>query len=116
MKTTPTDLKCSSNVQEDAQAEALFNDTLKILGDFWVLRIIGALASGPLRYCEIERTLKNSNPVTLTNRLKKLEDHHYINRMAEVTDKQSVSYQLTSSGEAVLPIVTALKQFSQNHS
>lgn len=101
---------CNSTVAEDA-----FNNTLKVLGDFWVLRIIGALADHPQRFCELERTLKNSNPVTLTNRLKKLEEYNYVVRQAETNDKQSVSYALTPKGQAVLPIVESLKAFSSTH-
>ena len=113
---TPKDLtdpeadSCNSTAAEDS-----FNNTLKVLGDFWVLRIIGALAGSPQRFCELERTLKNSNPVTLTNRLKKLEEHEYVERTAESTDKQSVSYALTNKGQAVLPIVESIKAFSSTH-
>ncbi len=97
---------------DGAGAEEHFNETLRVLGDFWVLRVIGALETGPLRFCEIERILKNSNPVTLTNRLKKLEESHYISRITESLDKQSVSYELTQKGKASLPIIRALKNFS----
>lgn len=101
-----------TGVCDSIEAEAMLNDTLKVLGDFWTLRIIGALEAGPMRFCEIERKLQNSNPVTLTNRLKKLDEHGYITRHAEAVDKQSVSYELTARGQRVLPIVAALKDLS----
>ena len=107
----PTEDTCNSTAAEDS-----FNNTLKVLGDFWVLRIIGALADSPKRFCELERTLKNSNPVTLTNRLKKLEEYAYVIRNVEGADKQSVSYRLTKKGLDVLPIVNSLKDFSSEHS
>ena len=104
----------TQNLCNGAGAEEAFNETLRVLGDFWVLRVIGSLETGPLRFCEIERMLKNSNPVTLTNRLKKLEESGYISRTAEALDKQSVSYELTKKGKDALPVISALKNFSSN--
>lgn len=87
--------------------------TLKLLGDFWTLRIIEALEPGTLRYCEIQRALENVNPVTLTNRLQKLEYAGLVARMEEVIDKISVSYNLTPRGREALPILAALGTFSK---
>lgn len=115
MQDQPSTSKKPSQPHGDTCGEESFNDVLKLLGDFWVLRIIGTLEQGPLRFCEIERALVHSNPVTLTNRLKKLEDNTYISRQTEMLDKQSVSYELTPKGLAVLPIVSALRKFSLEH-
>lgn len=112
MNDNPALLKNQDHACGREDAEASFNNTLKILGDFWTLRIIGALESGPMRFCEIERTLQNSNPVTLTNRLKKLEKFSYVARSAETVDRQSVSYALTTKGEKVLPVVASLRDLS----
>lgn len=87
--------------------------TLKLFGDFWTLRIIETLQLGTLRYCEVQRALENVNPVTLTNRLQKLERVGLVARTEEVVDKISVSYSLTSRGKEALPILTALNAFSK---
>lgn len=87
--------------------------TLKLLGDFWTLRVIEALQEGELRYCEIQRALENVNPVTLTNRLQKLEYAGLLCRTEESIDKISVSYRLTTHGREALPILTALGTFSK---
>ncbi len=109
-------MKTEQDVCESPSSEELFNETLKVLGDFWVLRIVSALESSPQRFCELERTLKNSNPVTLTKKLKKLEESGYVIRQTESLDKQSVNYSLTDKGYATLPVVSAIKQFSISHS
>lgn len=93
--------------------QRLCTDTLKLLGDFWTLRIIEVLRTHELRYCEVERALGTANPVTLTNRLQKLESAGIINRREEVKDKISVSYSLTPLGHEALPILTALGNFSK---
>lgn len=85
-------------------------NTLKLVGDFWTLRILGALRDTPLRYCEIERTLGDTNPVTLANRLQKLEQAHIITRKQ---DDESTRYTLTALGQEALPIISALEKFSE---
>jgi len=92
---------------------SLCTDTLKLLGDFWTLRIIEVIQKNELRYCEIERALGTANPVTLTNRLSKLEAAGLLLRMEEIQDKISVSYSLTAIGREALPILTALGNFSK---
>jgi DNA-binding HxlR family transcriptional regulator len=102
-----------SNTCDDSGAEARFSEALKVLGDFWTLRIISALADSPLRFCQLERNLVHSNPVTLSSRLKKLEEYNLVNRTLESEDKQSVQYSLTKKGYEVIPVVTAFREFSQ---
>lgn len=107
--------KTDSEVCESPQAERIFDDVLKTLGDFWTIRVLESLMAGPLRYCEIERALGRVNPVTLSKRLKVLEDSEFIIRRVETIDKQSVVYELTSKGSETRPVVEAIKQFSLAH-
>src|SRR5579859_4320223 len=86
--------------------------SLKLLGDFWTLRIVDVLQTGELRYCEIQRSVDNMNPVTLADRLKKLEHARLVERKEETRDKISVSYCLTDLGREVLPILAAINNFS----
>src|SRR4051812_47208260 len=88
---------------------------LKMLGDFWTLSIIETLHSGEKRFSQIERELESINPVTLSNRLKKLEQEKIIRRLEETVDKLSVTYSLTDKGDAILPVIKAIKTFSSNH-
>jgi DNA-binding HxlR family transcriptional regulator len=87
--------------------------TMKLLGDFWTLRIIDALKMDEVRFCELQRTLDNVNPVTLTKRLKTLEDARLVVRSEETVDKISVTYALSDLGQETVPIITALNRFSE---
>src|SRR5687768_17063712 len=87
-------------------------ETMKLLGDYWILRIIDTLKSGETRFCELQRHIDNLNPATLTNRLKRLEEARLIIRSEETKDKISVTYCLTELGEEVLPVIKALDRFS----
>lgn len=86
--------------------------TMKLLGDYWTLRIIETLRNGETRFCELQRKLDNVNPATLTNRLKTLEDTKLIRRSEETLDKISVTYCLSELGKEVLPVIRALDRFA----
>ncbi len=88
--------------------------SLKLLGDYWTLRIIDVLKDGKYRrYCEIQRLADNLNPVTLSNRLKKLENAELIKRVEDTEDKVSVSYGLTKTGHKALPVIDAVNNFAK---
>lgn len=89
------------------------SSAMKLLGDYWTLRIIDELKSGEARFCDLQRQLNLVNPVTLTKRLKLLEDSHLVSRQLETIDKLSVSYSLTAIGQETLPIIKALNRFSK---
>ena len=86
--------------------------SLKLLGDYWTLNIIAALEGGEMRYCDLQRAAGGVNPVTLGNRLRKLTDAKLISRKASADDI-SVSYKLTTLGEAALPVLKAVDSFSR---
>jgi DNA-binding HxlR family transcriptional regulator len=85
--------------------------SLKLLADFWVLRILESLAPGRQRYCEIQRAVGNVNPTTLTKKLNMLEKTGLINRLPE-SGSTTVFYELTALGKNSLPILEAIKDFS----
>lgn len=84
--------------------------SLKILGDFWTLRIVDVLKDGELHYCEIQRLIEGVNTVTLTNRLKKLEGAGIITRREQ--SRADVVYSLTEIGAKIIPVIDAVNDFS----
>jgi DNA-binding HxlR family transcriptional regulator len=88
---------------------------MKIVGDFWTLRIVDVLQGNELRFCEMERAIPDISPATLTVRLKKLEEAEVVERYVETKDKQSVSYGLTEKGIALQPVLTAIKDFTKQY-
>ncbi len=93
--------------------EKTCTESLKLLGDFWTLSIIDVLRDGELRFCELQRALQMVNPVTLTNRLHRLEEKHLLHRRVGSVDEVSVSYSLTSLGKEALDVLEALRSFSK---
>lgn len=97
-----------TNKIEDKHCEHL----LKTIGDYWTLSIIIELKKGKRRFCEIERAISKINPVTLTERLKRLEKSKFIDRERELSDKLSVTYSLNKNGLKLLPIIHEITSFA----
>lgn len=83
---------------------------LRIIGDVWTLAIITDLERSGLRFNELHKAIQGINPVTLTDRLKKLEQIALVRRVTESEDKQSVVYSLTKRGEHLLPVIHAIRK------
>lgn len=103
-------MKLAKPSEEQCQA-----DTLKLLGDYTTLRIVDTLRLKELRFTELARAIVDSNSVTLTNRLKRLESAGLIEREEATVDRQSVVYRLTDIGADLLPILRAIQNFTQRH-
>jgi DNA-binding HxlR family transcriptional regulator len=88
-------------------------DALKLVADYWVLRIIEelSLAEDGLRFSELQRSLGGASPATLSNRLRRLEAGSLIARCG-TSGKLSVVYSLSDSGRTVLPVIGAINEFA----
>ncbi len=84
--------------------------TLKLMSDFWTMRIIDALSDQQLRFCEIEFKIETINTATLSNRLKKLEDNNLIVRIEK--SRADVTYRLSTRGIKSLPILKSINDFA----
>ncbi|MDQ5931964.1 MAG: helix-turn-helix domain-containing protein [Candidatus Saccharimonadales bacterium] len=85
--------------------------SLKILGDYWKLRIIDVLSENEgLRFNEIARQIEGINTATLTKRLKDMCSDNIINRTEH--SRADVLYELTDLGKEALPLLHAVNHFS----
>lgn len=85
--------------------------SLKILSDYWTLRIIDELSEGnTLRFSEIENRLNAVNTATLTRRLKDMQQSELITRIE--TSRADVAYRLTDLGHQAIPLLKAVNHFS----
>ncbi len=73
---------------------------MAILGQKWTALILRDLISGPQRFCELERSVGNINPRTLSQRLDDLEKHGIIS-----SNREDSKYRLTKKGLDLLPIL-----------
>ena len=85
---------------------------LRLLGDYATLRIIDFLRFGELRFTELQRTIGDVNPVTLSSRLKRLESVKIVERTEASLNRQSVTYRLSEQGGKLLPVLREILNFS----
>ena len=73
------------------------------------------LADGPRRYTELARKIDGVSPKMLTQTLRGLERDGLISRTVYPVVPPRVDYALTSLGESLLGLVTALEQWAEGN-
>jgi DNA-binding HxlR family transcriptional regulator len=84
-------------------------EILAVLGDLWTLAIMMSLQASDLRFNQLLRTIPGANAVTLTDRLRRLEETGILSRTTQTLGKQSAVYGFTPFGRKLLPIVDAVR-------
>src|SRR4051794_18693869 len=96
-------------------AECPSRQVLDALSDKWVTLVLTALADGPQRYSELSRRIAGVSQKMLTQTLRTLERDGLLTRTVTPSVPVRVDYQLTRLGETILPVVAAIKQWSEAH-
>ena len=84
---------------------------LEVLGDWWTLLIVRDAFFGTRRFGDFEQSLGIAKNI-LTARLRLLVDHGIFERVDVGSEGHRFEYRLTRKGEALLPILTALREWS----
>ncbi len=98
MKTTSVDTPIEPQVGCIASA-------MQIIGNKWTALILRDLFSGPKRFCELEKSVGNINPRTLSQRLDDLEEYGIVTKQTFAEVPPRCEYTLTQKGEDLLPIL-----------
>jgi DNA-binding HxlR family transcriptional regulator len=85
--------------------------TSEIVCAKWTLLLVRDLAEGRSRFCELERSLSGISPRTLSLRLRALELEGIVERQTYPEVPPRVEYALTEKGQALLPIVDAMRAY-----
>lgn len=78
---------------------------MEIIGNKWTALILRDLASGPKRFGELEKSVGNINPRTLSQRLDNLEEHNIITKEACNSSPTRPEYCLTQKGRDLIPVL-----------
>lgn len=78
---------------------------MEIVGNKWTALILRDLFAGPKRFCELEKSVGNINPRTLSQRLDDLEDHGIISKQSFAEMPPRIEYTLTEKGQDLLPVL-----------
>jgi len=85
----------------------------EILGAKWTAILVHDLSEGPRRFSELERSCSGISPRTLSERLRVLEEEGILVRRSYAESPPRVEYELTDKGEALLPIIDAMREFGR---
>jgi DNA-binding HxlR family transcriptional regulator len=96
-------------------AECPSRQVLDALSDKWVTLVLTALADSPRRYSELSRTIAGVSQKMLTQTLRTLERDGLVSRAITVSVPVRVDYDLTPLGRTLLPVVRAIKDWSETH-
>src|SRR5690349_18449258 len=82
---------------------------LEAIGERWSFLILRGALNGMRHFEEFQASLGIARNI-LANRLAKLVDKGILARRTLETDRRKVEYRLTEKGEALLPVMLALRQ------
>jgi DNA-binding HxlR family transcriptional regulator len=88
---------------------------MKIIGNKWTALILRDLFYGPKRFCELEKTVGNINPRTLSQRLDDLEENGIITRKSYAEVPPRTVYTLTKKGEDLQPVLEQMAAWGTKH-
>ena len=84
---------------------------LEVIGDWWTLLIVRDALFGARRFGDFEKSLGVARNI-LSNRLRRLVDHGIFERVDVGSEGHRFEYRLTEKGEALLPVLTTLREWS----
>ena len=89
--------------------------TLSVVCGKWKFRILYRLANGPKRFNELQRSLGDIAPRTLTNQLRELEQYKIIERKEFPQIPPKVVYSLSKIGKTLLPTLDMLSKWGDKY-
>lgn len=89
---------------------------MQIVGNKWTALILRDLFSGPKRFCELEKSVGNINPRTLSQRLDDLEQHGIVTRRSYAEVPPRTEYTLTPKGTDLQPILRQMAAWGTKYS
>src|SRR5881227_975331 len=87
--------------------------TAEIISGKWTLLIIRDLASGVIRFNQLERSLHGISPKTLSERLRSLEEEGIIIRQTFAEVPPRVEYSLTTKGRDLCIVIESMRSYGK---
>ncbi|MEL7095935.1 MAG: helix-turn-helix domain-containing protein [Pseudomonadota bacterium] len=85
------------------------------LGEKWTMLALVALENGSVRFGELHRKIEGVSQKMLTQTLRNLEQDGMVTREVFNEMPLRVEYALTPLGSGVLPLIKAIKRWSEEH-
>jgi len=88
---------------------------MEIIGNKWTALILRDLSGGPKRFSELEKSVGNINPRTLSQRLDDLEQHAIVTKKSYAEVPPRTEYALTRKGEDLVPVLRAMSAWGNKY-
>lgn len=88
---------------------------MQIIGNKWTALILRDLFAGPKRFGELEKSVGEINPRTLSQRLDDLEAHGIITKKSFNEVPPRIEYTLTQKGHDLLPILQQMAAWGDKY-
>lgn len=88
---------------------------MQIIGNKWTALILRDLFEGSKRFCELEKSVGNINPRTLSQRLDDLEDYGIITKQSFAEVPPRTEYELTPKGRDLQPILEQMAAWGEKY-
>jgi DNA-binding HxlR family transcriptional regulator len=85
------------------------------ISDKWVTLVLKSLVDGPKRYSEVSHQLAGVSQKMLTQTLRSLERDGLVEREVTPSVPVRVDYQLTGLGRSLLPVMSAVHTWAEQH-
>ena len=86
---------------------------VELIGEKWAFLILRGALNGLQHFEQFQAALGIARNI-LSNRLGKLVEGEILERCPDPADRRKVVYSLTEKGEALLPVVLALRQWGED--
>lgn len=81
----------------------------------WKIRLLWFINEGHKRPSELQRKIPDASRRVLNVQLKELEEHELISKIIYPVVPPKVEYTLTDFGKTLIPIISALGQWGDEH-
>ncbi len=88
-----------------------YHHAVELVGRRWTGAVIRVLLQGRARYHELRGAIPDISDRMLSERLRELESEGVIARAVIPETPVRVEYELTDKGEAMLPIIDAMREY-----
>ncbi|RKS98222.1 HxlR family transcriptional regulator [Chryseobacterium defluvii] len=87
----------------------------EVLYGKWKIRLLWFIHQGHKRPSELQRKIPDASRRVLNIQLKELEEHELVSKTIYPVVPPKVEYALTEFGESLIPIISALGQWGDQH-
>ena len=109
MSSTPPDI----DAFKAAALRCPLPQAIELIGEKWAFLILRGALNGLQHFEQFQAGLGIARNI-LSNRLARMVEGGILDRAADPDDRRKVHYSLTAKGEALLPVVLALRQWGED--